>query len=153
MDILAEINTKYFGKFFYKEDECITFPHGLFGFENYHDYILIPFTEGEDSTFCLQSIKDETLAFIIINPFLYIPEYTPVVSENDKKIVEIQNENDLSFYIICVMRDTIEESTANLKCPIVVNPHNRLAHQIILEDSNYGFRHSFQSFAANTTKE
>jgi flagellar assembly factor FliW len=146
---LEQLNTKYFGEISYGTEDCISFPDGLFGFEQEKKFLLLPFTEGEDSLFCLQSISTEDLAFVVINPFAFVSDYNPMPSSEDIKELQANNDGELEFFVICVMRDTIETSSANLKCPILINPQKKLAKQVILDDPQYTFRHFFQSFSIN----
>ena len=41
--------SEYFGEVEYEADEVITFQEGLYGFENYHDFLPIPFEEESDT--------------------------------------------------------------------------------------------------------
>ena len=139
-----EIHTKYFGKLPFSEEEAILFPNGLFGFENNKKYVVIRFENDNDSLLCLQNLEDESLAFIIINPFAFISDYSPTMSNFDLSDIEANPETPLIFYNICVIRENILESTVNLKCPLAVNPETRKAKQIILDDTNYSFRLPFE---------
>ncbi len=150
---MAQINTKYFGELSYEKEDCILFPDGLFGFEQETEFLLLPFIQDEGSLFCLQSVNTDSLAFVVINPFAFVPDYNPILSQEDLLGIKAESNADVCFYVICVMRDTIETSSANLKCPVIINPLAHLAKQIILEDSNYTFRHYFQSFHINNSKE
>ena len=38
----------------------------------------------------------------------------------------------LCYYVLCVVREPVQESTLNFKCPVVVNPDSRRAIQVIL---------------------
>lgn len=135
-----EVNTNYFGKVPYTDEEVIHFPEGLFGFEHQHDYLPIAFEHDSDKMICLQSIHDDSLSFILMNPFYLNLDYIPVLSKDDYLLLKNPGEEELSYYVICVIRDSIEKSTVNLKSPIVVNIRNRYAKQIILDNSDYTFR-------------
>lgn len=137
-----DINAKYFGKVSYEENDAIYIINGLFGFENYTKYLPLPFSEKDDAMISLQNLEDETLSFIIMNPFMICPDYTPKLSENDLKELEASSIDDISFYVISVIRDSIEDSTVNLRAPLVVNALNRKAKQIMLEQPEYTFRHT-----------
>lgn len=137
-----EINAKYFGHVSYEENEKIHIINGLIGFESYTEYLPIPFHEDNDSLISLQSLEDETLSFILMNPFGIRSDYAPSPSENDLKELDVECTEDLSYYVICVMRDTVAESTVNLKAPLVVNARNRHAKQVILDQTEYTFRHA-----------
>ena len=77
------INAKYFGEISYEEKETIHIINGLFGFESYTRYLPLSFHEEDDSMLSLQNIEDETLSFILMNPFMLFPDYTPKLSESD----------------------------------------------------------------------
>ena len=72
-----EINANYFGQVSYESNETIHIINGLIGFESYTEYLPIPFHEDNDSLISLQSLEDETLSFILMNPFGIYPDYAP----------------------------------------------------------------------------
>lgn len=137
------VNTKYFGNISYNAEDIVEIPEGLFGFETEREYLLIHFKEENSTLLCLQSLKDENLAFVLTNPFCIIPDYHPVLSKEDIEFLTLSDDSDVTFYSICVIRDKPEDSTVNLKCPIVINPLTRKARQIILDDAPYTFKHPF----------
>lgn len=141
------INAKYFGEITYEENEIIYFINGLFGFENYKKYLPLSFNEDNDSMISLQNLDDEALSFIVMNPFMLCQDYSPKLSEQDLKELEANSIDDISFYVISVIRDPVEESTVNLKAPLAINAINRKAKQIMLEQPEYSFRHSLSSMA------
>ena len=136
------INNKYFGSIEYSPEEKICFPEGLFGFEEERDFLPIPFEEDSDTLICLQSLGDENLCFILLNPFHFFADYNPRISDADRSAIGSPKDEDISYYVIGVFREQLGDSTVNLKAPIAVNARTRDARQIILEDSIYTFRHS-----------
>lgn len=136
-----EINAKYFGQVSYEKNEAIHIINGLIGFESYTEYLPIPFHEDNDSLISLQSLEDETLSFILMNPFGILSDYAPSLPEYELKDLGAESVEDLSYYVICVIRDSVAESTVNLRAPLVVNARNRQARQVILEQTEYTFRH------------
>ena len=135
------INAKYFGPISYEEDEAIHIVNGLIGFENYTEYLPISFQENDDSMISLQCLDDEALSFILLNPFGIFPDYKPVLSDLELEELGADTVDDISFYVIGVIRDSVAESTVNLKAPLVVNALNRQAKQVILDQPEYTFRH------------
>ena len=79
------------------------------------------FEDGSDAVLYLQSIRNEKLSFVVMNPFMLKEDYNPVLSEEDYKKLGTSDEKDLSYYVFCVIANVAEESTVNLRCPIVVN--------------------------------
>ena len=136
------INAKYFGSVSYEETDSIHIINGLIGFESHTKYLPIPFQEEDDSMISLQCLDDETLSFILMNPFGIFPDYATVLSTQDLKELEADSAADISYYVISVIRDSVAESTVNLKAPLVVNALNRKAKQVILDQPEYTFRHA-----------
>ncbi|BDF35656.1 hypothetical protein CE91St62_37190 [Lachnospiraceae bacterium] len=128
----------------FEKEELISFEEGLFGFEDYKRFLPLPITEDSDAVLNLLSVEDESLSFIIMNPFLLVSDYEPRLSQDIYKKLEAKDEADLSYYVICVVGDSPENSTVNFKCPIVVNTVSRKAVQVILESEEYRFRHSLK---------
>lgn len=118
----------------------ITFPEGIFGFGEYHDYLPLPVVEGSDAIINLQCVEDDNLSFVIMNPFLLLEDYQPVLSPGEYEKLGTTEEEDLSYYVICVVREPFGKSTVNLKCPLVVNSKNRKALQVMLDNTDYGMR-------------
>lgn len=143
-----EINTTCFGRVTYNQTDLIHFVEGIIGFPQMKDYLPLPFNPDSDQMLCLQSVEESEISFILMNPFHLKADYQPQISEETIKLLHCEHPNDLSFYVIAVIREPFAESTVNLKCPIVVNSKNRLALQVVLEDSEYTLRHPLKSFLA-----
>lgn len=140
--------TKYFGEIDYETEELITFPKGLFGFEEEQAFLLMPFQPGDHTLFCLQSVQTPGLAFVVMDPFSLCPSYAPVLQQVELDALEAAESQDLSYYTMCVVRKPVSESTVNLKCPVAINPHTRMAQQVILETDQYHMRHRLAEFRA-----
>ena len=129
------------------EEMRITFLEGLFGFEEYHTFIPFAVEEGNDTILLLQSEEEEHLSFMIMDPFLLKGDYCPCLSDADKKALGVSQEEDLACYVLCVTKEPVEESTVNLKCPIVINPATGEARQVVLEAEDYRMRHPLKEFS------
>lgn len=130
----------------YKESDLLIFSDGLFGFSTLTKYLLLYLNEDDDSMLLLQSVEENKVGFVLINPFLLCPDYSPVLSPEELACLGVEDGGELSYYSICVVRNNYLENTVNLKCPLVVNPHTRHGIQVILENSPYGYRHELRSF-------
>ncbi|MEG0689031.1 MAG: flagellar assembly protein FliW [Hungatella sp.] len=137
-------NTRYFGDITYEEKDILHLPDGLFGFEKEKQYVLIHFEEGDSSLLCLQSLQEESLAFVLTDPFWMKPDYDPQLSKDDMEFLQLSTDSVVSFYAICVIHEPLEDSTMNLMCPIAINPVTRRAKQVVLDNTAYTFRHPFR---------
>ena len=126
--------------------EYIEFPDGLFGFEQNTNFVPLMVEEDSDAVLLLQSMENEELSFVVMNPFMLCEDYDPILSEEDYAKIGTKNQEELSFYVICVVKDDLDASTVNLKCPIVVNVVTRQARQVILDTKEYKLRHYLKEF-------
>jgi flagellar assembly factor FliW len=136
-----KINTKYFGSVEVDDYKVINFTDGLYGFPDERLFVLIPFGEETDSILCMQSLSDENLAFVIADPYCFNSEYDPKILEADMQSLEIGEDTSVLFYVIMVVKDGLEGSRVNMRCPIFVNCDTSAAKQVILENKEYSMRH------------
>lgn len=143
-----EISTTCFGTVTCNSSDLIHFSEGIIGFPQWKKYLPLSFQPDNDQVLCLQSVEESGLSFIVMNPFHLIPDYHPHITDEMMNQLRCENLDDLSFYVIAVIREPFEETTVNLKCPLIVNSKSRLAMQVVLEDSQYTLRHPLKSFKA-----
>lgn len=142
-----QLNTKYFGEITYDPEDVLEFPNGLFGFEEEKRFLLLPFSGSQGNMLCLQSITAPSPAFILMNPFSLKPDYTPVLSPEELTLMGVSHSQELCYYVMCVAREPVGESTVNLRCPVVVNPDLHKAVQVILDTEGYHMRHRLDEFS------
>lgn len=142
-----KLQTKYFGEIDYEAEDIINFPVGLFSFEEEHEFLLLPFDGGAGALLCFQSVRTPGLAFVAMDPFLLLPDYTPVLQPQELEELGADDSQELGFYVLCVVKRPVSDSTVNLKCPVAIHPETRVARQVILETDAYDMRHSLAQFA------
>lgn len=141
-----KLQAKYFGEVEYLEEDIITFPSGLFGFEDERQFLLLPFDGSAGTLLCFQSVRTPALAFVVMDPFSLLPEYAPVLQPQELKELGVGDSQDLGFYVLCVVKKPVADSTVNLKCPVAINPETRVARQVILDADAYEMRHPLAQF-------
>ena len=142
-----QIDTKYFGPVEYEEGDLLRFPNGLFGFEAEHSFLLLPFAGSNGSLLSLQSVSTPALAFVVIDPFSLCPDYTQALSPEELRFLGVKESGELGYYVLCVVKEPVSESTVNLRCPVVIHPDDHTAIQVILEDTPYHMRHRLGDFS------
>ena len=142
------IHTEYYGEIEYENKDLITFTDGLFGFQELKKYLPLYLNDEDDSVILMQSVEQPEIAFVTMNPLYLCPDYSPNLTPEELSYLSVSDSNDLSYYVICVMKDDYLENTVNLKCPLAINPQTRVGMQLILEGSPYGFSHKLSSFPA-----
>lgn len=142
-----QLDTKYFGRITYSPEDVLEFPNGLFGFESERQFLLLPFSGSQGNMLCLQSVAAPSPAFILMNPFSLKPDYAPVLSKEELKLMGVSQSHELCYYVMCVAKEPVGESTVNLRCPVVVNPELHRAAQVILDTEEYHMRHRLDEFS------
>ncbi len=143
-----KLQTKYFGQIDYEAEDIITFPVGPFGFEEEHEFLILPFDGGAGSLLCFQSTRTPALAFVAMSPFSLLPGYNPILQPQELKDLGVTDSQELGFYVLCVVKKPVSDSTVNLKCPVAIHPETRVARQVILDTDAYEMRHPLAQFGA-----
>ncbi len=135
-----KILTKAYGEYEIDERQLIDVPVGLFGFENLHRYALI---DAHQKPFIwLQSLEKTEVAFVLINPLLFRPDYTVDATEDDLAALEIGDPDDMLCFAIVTIPDDGRGMTANLQGPLLINRKTHRARQIISVNPQWQIRHS-----------
>lgn len=141
-----KLQTKYFGEIEYDSGDILTFPNGLFGFEEEQQFLLLPFDGSMGSLLCFQSVHTPALAFVAMDPFALLSDYAPVLQPQELESLGVKESQELAFYVLCVVKRPVKDSTVNLKCPVAIHPQTRVARQVILDTDIYDMRHPLAQF-------
>lgn len=136
-----KIKTKYFGEMEINKEDVIRFPEGLPGFQEEKEFIIINSLDKDDPFQWMQSVKNSRLSFIVINPFLLVPDYDFKLPDSTVEKLKIKDEKDVAVYSIVVVPEDIKKMTINLAGPIVINAKERLGKQIVLDDDRYSTKY------------
>ncbi|AFZ92345.1 flagellar assembly protein FliW [Bacillus velezensis] len=134
------IKTKYHGEIRIDEGQIISFENGLPGFNDETQFVVLSLSE--DSPFlALQSVKQEHIAFIVASPFIFFKGYEFDIDHATLELLHIEDIEDVEVMAILTLEEPFENTTANLKAPIIVNKKEMKAKQIILHDASYETKH------------
>lgn len=117
------------------DDHILNFPEGLFGFELYHNYAIY---ESEYSPFMwMQSLEDQNLAFLIVDPFLICNDYELDVDDKSLSKIGINSPADVIVMAVVTVPQSGGVVTANLQGPIIINKNNKQCMQAILNTNKW----------------
>jgi flagellar assembly factor FliW len=144
-----KIKTRPYGEVEVDEKQKLHFPEGIIGFEDVNYYYLLDSKEGP--FYWLQADGDAGLAFLLVNPRIFMNDYKLTVRKEDLKAIGVvdksseskdaeTDENLLDFAIVTVPEDHAKMSV-NLMGPIVINKKARTAKQMISENDLYTVKH------------
>ena len=138
-----KISTTRFGDISIDESRVIQMKEGMLGFEHLKRYVLL--TQDKETPFLwFQSVDDGSIAFVVIHSFVVKPDYEPVISDGEVRLLEIDSpvNEDLVVLSVVTIRSDPFTVMANLRAPIVVNAEKMLAKQIVLLDGDYPVQYS-----------
>jgi flagellar assembly factor FliW len=111
----------------------VRIPTGLLGFEQIKDYVLTS-NPGEEPFAWLHVEDNSALAFVVLDPFMVLPDYKPDIPQADVDLLGLESASDaLLLGIVTVTGDA--PPTINLKGPIVINRHTRTGKQVIIANA------------------
>jgi flagellar assembly factor FliW len=139
-----EIETTRFGFLHVREDQVIDVPSGILGFPEDKRYLLFNHQEGSPFWW-FQSLDHGALAFVLIDPFLMMPDYELEMSTEDTAMLQLEKgEEGLKeiqpMAIVSISRGEPKVITANLLGPVVINLDKRVARQVVLDRHDYSHR-------------
>ncbi|MGM9580137.1 MAG: flagellar assembly protein FliW [Anaerovibrio sp.] len=138
---MRKINTLRFGELEIEEQDVVRFADGIPAFEDEHEFVVLPYEEGTPYMF-LQSLVTPELAFLMTDPFVFFPEYSFELDDENMDRLAIKSMDDvLVCTLISIPRSGVASMTTNLLAPIVINRHTMQAKQIVLEKTQYTTKH------------
>jgi flagellar assembly factor FliW len=138
-----KVATKECGILELDERQKITFPAGLLGFESLKDYVL---HDAEQQPFYwLQSLDTEKVAFILLNPYVFRPDYESDFDNDELKMIGLKDSKNALVFSIVTIPPEGGIITANLQGPLIINKENHQGIQAVLTDARWTTKHDIQA--------
>jgi flagellar assembly factor FliW len=146
-----QVETTRFGTITVTPEQVLTFPDGLFAFEDCHHFVLIE--KGGHGLFCyLQSLERPELAFVVIDPRRVDPGYQPVVTRQEIGRLGLNSTADATLLAIVVVPKEVGKMTANFQAPLVINPETMQGCQLISTSHEHLLRQPIFSAVSSATE-
>ncbi len=124
-----KFTNRQFGDLEFDDQLVVTFPNGLIGFEQHHRFLIVDDVDSEPFRW-LVSIESADISFPLLDPRLLLPEFLSMGGIGAES----------SVFVIAALSDRIEQSSVNLRSPLVIENATRQGQQIILEDESLPFQ-------------
>lgn len=112
------------------------FATGVPGFPAARRFALVRFGDEDDTPFALlRSLDVEDLEFVVVHPFQFFPGYAPELDDETADRLDLHSADDALILAIVTVPEKVQDATANLAAPIIVNRNTRQAAQTVLSDS------------------
>lgn len=137
-----KVVTSFAGEIEYQKEDVFMFPEGIYGFPDAKEFIVVGEMTADFPFVWLQSTQKQETVFVVTNPFLFKSGYDFDLTEEEIKALEIDSKEQVMVTTLVVIpEDKLEESTTNLKAPVIFNMEKKIGKQVILdEDFPYKFK-------------
>lgn len=132
------IHTSRFGGIEVDDRRFLSFPKGLLGFPDDHDFALIQ-TGQESAFYWMQAVHRPELAFVVCDPRLFVADYRIAIKTEDLQQIGLSNTAGSQVFVVVNKVDDI--LTGNLQGPLVINVATRVGKQLVLSDKRFSTRH------------
>jgi flagellar assembly factor FliW len=134
------ISTIRFGDLEIPSDKIITMEKPILGFEQLKQYCIV---EREDCEPFLwyQSVEDPAVAFLIVNPIIFYPDYRIEVNPKEIEELLVSDVKTIETYVIVTIPKDPYQMSINLQGPILINTKSCLAKQLVMVNSDYRVKH------------
>ncbi len=145
------IVSKPYGEIEIDDRQIISFPFGLFGFEQLHRFALLD--ARQKPFFWLQSLDVPDIAFVLIDPTVFRPDYHHGAPEDELEEIEVEGEDEAIVFSIVTIPEDQAGMTANLQGPVIINRKKRIGRQSITLDPQWKIRHVIMEELAGVRNE
>ena len=116
------------------DESLLVFPSGILGFPDWTKYVMLD--HDTDAPFkWLQCVEEPQLAFVILDPALFKPDYQVTITTDALIEIQKQESDEVSIVtILTIPSDDPTAVTANLRGPLVMNHRTRLCKQLVLPE-------------------
>ena len=129
------VKTRDFGEQDVSEDKIISFPNGIFAFEDEHRFVMLSPLGDDVYPAWLQSVDNENLCFIVFDPCQIVADYSVTADEDSLKAAQFGKDPQPHYLTLAVVPEEYKDTTVNLKSPILVNTEKMLAAQTIAAEN------------------
>lgn len=133
------ILSKAYGQIEVNDRQILVFPQGIIGFEQFKNYALLD--AAQQPFYWLQSLEVMEIAFVLLNPLVFRPDYSPDVSEEDFEDIELESSEDLLVFSIVTIPENQTRMTANLQGPVLINRKKGMGRQSISMNPKWRVKH------------
>jgi flagellar assembly factor FliW len=143
-----KVRTRPYGEIEIEDRQRISFPRGIFGFEQLREFILLDATT--PPFYWLQSAERVEVAFVLIDPKFFCPDYTPDVETAELEEIGITHPDDMLVFAIVTIPQSAHKMTANLQGPLILNRRTQVGRQSISSNPRWGVRHTIMDELAQS---
>ena len=121
------------------EEKLVHFLDGIPGFPQLERFLVVELRE-YGAFQQLQSVDDPDISMIVCVPWLFFPDYSPVLTDAEQDELELESADDAVVFVPVSFDSTSRQASLNLLGPFVVNSKTRRGRQVVLTGSEYSVK-------------
>ena len=133
------ILTRPYGETDIDERQVLSLPWGLLGFEDLRSWALLD--AAQPPFYWLQSLERPEIAFVLIDPRTFRPDYEPGADPAELAALELASDEERLVFAIVTIPAESTRMSANLQGPLLINRRTRVGRQLVSVDPRWGVRH------------
>ena len=120
-------------------EKALHFPDGLPGLPDLEHFVVVELRD--DGAFQqLQSLDNVDISMIVCVPWLFFPDYAPVLSDVEQAELGLETADDAVLFVPVTLDRDSNQIFLNLLGPFVVNAKTRMGRQLVLTGTSYSTR-------------
>ncbi|WP_036506596.1 flagellar assembly protein FliW [Nocardioides sp. URHA0020] len=105
----------------------------MLGFPEHRGFALVQL-DGASDLCSLVSLDEDGLRFLVVPPDAFFPDYVAEVGEDVIAALGIESASDVLVLVVLNAGRGLHDTTANLAAPVLFNPLNLRAGQVVLDE-------------------
>lgn len=120
-------------------EKALHFPDGLPGLPELEHFVIVELRD--DGAFQqFQSIDNVDVSIIVCVPWLFFPDYAPVLSDIEQTELGLESADDAVLFVPVSFDEESRQVFLNLLGPFVVNTKTKVGRQLVLTGTEYSTR-------------
>ena len=87
----------------------------------------------------LQAVDSTEPCFVVYDPWQIYPDYKFEIDDEMQSELKVREGDGVRLLAVAIVPDDYKKTTINLRCPIIINTHNNVAGQTVLEDYEFKY--------------
>ena len=132
----------------FREEDVIFFEAGLIGYEDCHLFIVME-NAALSPIHILQSVDRSDVALLVLDSKVIAADYNDAIPADAWRNLGVAEGSARLSLVVVVLGNTAEESTANLKAPLLINHETMTGSHVTLQDPRVSVTHPLISSQSN----
>jgi flagellar assembly factor FliW len=115
----------------------VEFPRGIPGFEEFSHFAM-SFEENSPMA-QLTACDDDEHGFLLLQPQQFFGEFVPQVDLDPESVsvLDLKDGENVDMWVIVTLGDDLQNSTANLRAPLLINMRSQKGVQMIIDNDTF----------------